>query len=255
MKYILDKNKKRHLIMAFLLDQLLDKRDFSVLLNGNNTFLEKYFIEMLSLNYVKIENNFYKIDIKGQEFINNFFTKYKEFLKFYDIFCAVDLDAGTFAFDKFYDFNTDEEWKTYLNQGNWDDVRIAVSEFKKIDPIEIVFLSFLNEGRFDTENNNWQFDLVSDLIWDEILEICNTAIPLENLLENDAIKDIIRQGSDIMLTILKEENKRKLEDLEDLKNSDSQQYADEVYYIKEEEMYYEPYYDPYYVSPCWRWYY
>ena len=256
MKYILDENKKRHLIMAFLLDQLLDKRDFSVLLNGNDTFLEKYFIEMLSLNYVKIQNNFYKIDVKGQEFIDNFFTKYKEFLKFYDIFCAVDLDLGTFAFDKFYDFDTDEEWKTFLNQGNWDDVRIAVCEFKKIDPIEIVFLSFLNEGRFDTENKNWQFDLISDLIWDEILEICNTAIPLENLLENEAIQDIIRQGSDIMLTLLKEENKRKLEDLEELKNSDPQQYEDEVYYIEEEVVYYEPYYDDvYYVSPCWLWYY
>lgn len=252
MKYIIDEKKKSQFIWTFLLDQMADKRDFSVLLTGNDTFIEKYLIEMLSLKFIKIVNNFYKIDTKGQEFIDNFFAKYKEFLKFYDIFCAVDLTEGTFAFKKFYDFDTDEEWKTYLNQDNWEDVRIAVCEFKKIDPIEIVYLSFLNEGRFT--DDNWQFELTSDLIWDEILKICNTAIPLSELSQDGVIEDVVRQGSDIMLEILKEENKRHLEDL---KNTvDSEQYEEEVIYVEEETAYYEEYtYDPYYVSPCWLWYY
>jgi len=252
MKYTIDAKKKSEFIWAFLLDQMADKRDFSVLLYGNDTFIEKYLIEMLSLKFIKIVNNFYKIDTKGQEFIDNFFAKYKDFLKFYDIFCAVDLTEGTFAFDKFNDFETDEEWKTYLNQDNWEDVRIAVCEFKKIDPVEIVYLSFLNEGRFTSDN--WQFDLTSDLMWDEILNICDTAIPLSELSQDGVIEDIVKQGSDIMLRLLQEENKRKLEDL---KNSVSEdEYTEEVTYVEEEYVYYEPYiYDPYYVSPCWLWYY
>lgn len=250
MKYTLDNKKKRQFIMAFLLDQLIDKRDFSVLLTGNDSALEGIFVEMLSINFVKIENNFYKIDTKGQEFMDNFFAKYGEFLKFYDIFCAVDLNEGTFAFKRFYDFDTDEEWKTYLNQDNWDDVRLAVCEFKKIDPIEVVFMSFLNEGRFN--GDNWQFDLISDLIWDEMMEVCETAIPLSDLIENDVMKDIIEQGSNIMMDILKEENKRKLEDLKESEDYQEEQYEEEVTYIEEEYVYYDPYlYDPYYVSPCW----
>ena len=252
MKYTIDAKKRSQFIWAFLLDQMVDKRDFSVLLYGNDTFIEKYLIEMLSLNFIKIVNNFYKIDTKGQEFIDNFFAKYKDFLKFYDIFCAVDLTEGKFAFDKFNDFDTDEEWKTYLNQENWEDVRIAVCEFKKIDPIEIVYLSFLNEGRFTAEN--WQFDLTSDLIWDEILKICDTAIPLSDLSQDGVIEDIVQQGSDIMLRLLQEENKRKLEELKNTVSND--EYTEEVTYVEEEYVYYEPYvYDPYYVSPCWLWYY
>jgi hypothetical protein len=234
--------------MAFLLDQMIDKLNFNVLLSGNDVALEGIFVEMLSIGFIKIENNFYKIDTKGQEFVDNFFAKYSEFLKFYDIFCAVDLNEGTFAFKRFYDFDSDAEWDVYLNQENWQDVRLAVCEFKKIDPVEVVFMSFLNEGRFT--GDNWQFDLVSDLIWDEMLEVCNTAIPLSDLIDDDVMLDIVTKGSAIMMEILKEENKRKLEDLKN--NVDENEYEEEVTYVEEEYAYYDPYlYDPYYVSPCW----
>jgi hypothetical protein len=208
---------------------------------------------MLASNLISIQNDRYVITEKGDEIAINLNDKYSEFLKFYDIFCAVDLNAGEFAFRKIFDFETDDEWFTYLNQDNWSDVRIAVCQFKKIDPIEIVFLSFLNEGRFDTdENKNWQFDLVSDLIWNEILEICNTAIPLDDLLVDDAIQDIIKQGTEIVLANIKEDNRRRLEEME--ANATTEEYDEEVVIVEEEIVYYEEYYDPYYASPCWYWY-
>jgi len=223
------------------------------MLEGNNSFLEPYFVDMMASNLVTIQNDRYVITEKGDEVAINLQDKYGEFLKFYDIFCAVDLNAGEFAFSKIFDFETDDEWFAYLNQDNWSDVRIAVCEFKKIDPIEIVFLSFLNEGRFDTdENKNWQFDLVSDLIWDEILEICNTAIPLDDLLVDDAIQDIIKQGTEIVLANIKEENRRRLEEMK--ANATTEEYDEEVVIVEEEIVYYEEYYDPYYASPCWFWY-
>ena len=111
----------------------------------------------------------------------------------------------------------------------------------------------MNEGRFDTdENKNWQFDLVSDLIWDEILEICNTAIPLDDLLVDDAIQDIIKQGTEIVLANIKEENRRRLEEMK--ANATTEEYDEEVVIVEEEIVYYEEYYDPYYASPCWFWY-
>jgi len=248
MKYILNTEKKRQFIMAFLLDQMFS-RDFSVILEGNDSFLESYFIDMLSLNYIEIQNNVYVVADNGQAFAENFTDKYNEFLKFYDIFCAVDLESGEFAFKRFFDLETDEEWSTYLNQDNWSDVRIAVCEFKKIDPIEIVFLSFLNEGRFDCDtNNNWQFDLLSDVTWDEILLVCNTAITLDD----DVTKDIIEQGSVIVLDNIKEEIKRNVEEENSYREEEGIiEVVEEIEYV-DDVVYYEPYcYDPYYVSPCW----
>lgn len=244
MKYTINPVKKRQFIMAFLLDQMFS-RDFSVTLEGNDFFLEPYFIELLSLNYIEIKNNIYVVADKGQDFAENFTKKYNEFLKFYDIFCAVDLESGEFAFKRFYDFETDDEWKIYLNQDNWSDVRIAVCEFKKIDPIEIVFLSFLNEGRFDCDsNNNWQFDLLSEATWTEILSVCNTA----TTLDDDVTEDIIKQGSAIVISNLKEEEvQRRIKE----ENNESQEVIEETEYVDDVVYYESYYYDPFYVSPCW----
>ena len=53
------------------------------------------------------------------------------------------------------------------------------------------------------------------------------------------------------MDLLKEESKRALEDL---KNTTTEYYNEEVTVWEEEVVYYEPYlYDPYYVSPCWLW--
>lgn len=258
-KYNLTKEKKHQLIIAFLLDKISnDGIQFSTSLPGDDSVLEPYFIEMLALDFVAIQRNCYVITEKGNECLTVFKDKYTEFLRVYDIYCAVDLDAGKFAFSRIFDFETDEEWFEYLNQDNWSDVRIAVCQFKKIDPIEIVFLSFLNEGRF-TDDNNWQFDLISDLIWDEMLAVCETAIKLEDLLENDAIQDIIMQGSKIMMDNLKEENRRNLEALKEEQEKE-EGYEEEVTVVEEtyeeDVVYFEPYlYDPYYISPCWRYVY
>jgi len=250
MKYELNPEKKFQFIMAFILDQLIDKRDFPIVMEKKDSVLKPTFMKMMELNMVKIEGLLYKITPKGQEFMDNFFKKYEEFLKFYDIFCAVDLANGTFAFSKFFDFETDEEWEAYLGQSNFDDVRVAVCEFKKIDPIEVVFMSFINEGRFNS--NDWQFYLINDLLWYDILEICNTAIQIEELIEDGVLEDIVKQGSEIMMTMLKEESVNKLADLKADEEVTEETYTEEVTYVEEEIAYYDPYlYDPYYISPCW----
>jgi hypothetical protein len=56
--------------------------------------------------------------------------------------------------------------------------------------------------------------------------------------------DMIGQGSELMMTLLKQEKEQEASNPQDGNNGDT---------IVEEETveYYEPYYDPYYVSPIW----
>ena len=125
----------------------------------------------------------------------------------------------------------------------FDDLRIAVALFKKIDPAEIVFMSFINENRFDTTAAGWQMDLLSDNDWKEIEAICATAIKPEEVGQ-DAMVDMVNQGSELMIKLMEEDAKQQQQDNQTVNYGDT---------IVEEEtvQYYEPYYDPYYVSPVW----
>ncbi len=249
MEYILNVEKKRQYIMAFLLD-LMFQRDFKVKLDGNDAYLDSIFVEMLALKYIKVQGDIYVVDEKGLDFSENYTQKYNEFLKFYDIFCAVDLESGDFAFKHYYEFDNDEDWFNYLEQPNWSDVRIAVCNFKKIDPIEIVFLSFVKEGKFNDVNQlDWQMSLLSYKTWKEILDVCNTAITLDE----DVVKDIIEQGSIIAMDMIKEEANRNAETEaeNDQEEIIEEVIVEETVYV-DDVVYYDPYlYDPYYVSPCW----
>ena len=115
-------------------------------------------------------------------------------------------------------------------------------------------MSFINEGRFETNKTAWQMDLLSDVIWNEIEEICSTSLKPEQLGE-DAMKDMIEQGSEIVVDILKQEEQRNKEIVEQ-----QAQYNDGDVEVVEETVvettyydsyYYESYMNPYYVSPFW----
>jgi len=57
------------------------------------------------------------------------------------------------------------------------------------------------------------------------------------------------------MRILKEESVNKLAELKANEDVDEETYIEEVTYVEEEIVYYDPYlYDPYYISPCWVWY-
>src|ERR1041385_2713770 len=156
------------------------------------------------------------------------------------IFFLFYLEKGEFAFASYFDFDSDDAWADFTNDERFDDLRIAVAMFKKVDPAEIVFMSFINENRFDTTSAGWQMDLVSDNSWKEIEDICNTAIKPDEVGE-DAMLDMISQGSELMIKLLEEEKEQE-------QNNNT---GDGTETIVEEETveYYQPYYDPYYVSP------
>jgi len=242
--YITDDNKKTFKAIILLDEMINGSHSFKTVANGDDSVLEPLFIELMSKGYVQTSGINYQVTAKGQEVFDTFMKRYTEYLKVYDVYSFVDLEKGEFAFARYYDFDTDDAWFNFANNERFDDLRIAVAIFKKIDPAEIVFMSFINENRFDTASNGWQMDLVSDNEWNNIEEICATAIKPEEVGE-DAMLDMIGQGSELMMKLLQQEKEQEANNPQnDGNNGDT---------IVEEETieYYEPYYDPYYVSPIW----
>src|ERR1700743_3935745 len=205
--FLTDDNKKSFKAIILLNEMINGTHHFQTVANGDDSVLEPLFIELMSKGYVQTSGINYQVTAKGQDVFNTFMKRYTEYLKVYDIFSYVDLEKGEFAFASYFDFDTDDEWANFTNDERFDDLRIAVALFKKIDPAEIVFMSFINENRFDTTAAGWQMDLVSDNLWKEIEDICDTAIKPDEVGE-DAMVDMISQGSELMIKLLEEEVKQ-----------------------------------------------
>lgn len=241
--YISDNNKKTFKSIVLLDEMVNGSHQFQTIDNGDDSVLEPLFIELMSKGYVKTSGINYQITDKGQQVLDTFMKRYTEYLKVYDVFSFVDLEKGEFAFARYYDFDSDDAWSDFTNNERFDDLRIAVALFKKLDPAEIVFMSFINEDRFDTKSNGWQMDLVSDNLWKEIEEICQTAIKPEEVGE-DAMLDMIGQGAELMIKLMEEEKQQE-------QNNGNYEQGTSTIVEEETVEYYQPYYDPYYVSPIW----
>ena len=238
-----------------LLNELVNGHVFKTVFNGDDKILEPLFVDLMTSKNVEIKGDRYVITEKGKKGYNLFMDKYYEYLKVYDIYSFIDLDKAEFAFSKFFDFSTDSEWNSFKNDTRFQDIRIAVGLYKKINVAEFVFMSFINEDRFNTEKTGWQIDLISGIIWDEIEKICETAIKPEQL-GDDAMKDIIQQGSCIMVDLIKKETEQKQNDLVDMEATGVTETITETTteVVVEEDpdwIYYEAYYDPFYVPLFW----
>jgi DNA-binding PadR family transcriptional regulator len=264
-KYQITAEKAQQFTSILLMDYIVNRSgELPVLMGGNFATLEPLVIKLNAAGYVKTPSqdekgmNYLPTD-KGKEALSKFMQRYSEYLKLYDVFCAADLTAGEFAFAKFFDFDTDAAWDAFLNEERWEDVRIAVAEFKGLDPLEIVFMSFLNEDRFDYTTNTWQFDVSSGMIYDQMAEICNTALSVEQINQGDdtVMPDIITQGAEITMKLLKqeEENKKAEAEYEEANRPVETTTVTENTITEDNyaypPQYYEPYYQPSYVSPLW----
>jgi hypothetical protein len=190
----------------YLLDHMVGKpTSIPIFLEGNDQDLEPVLEWLLTHGHVEILNEeAYVPSAKGRDLHKKFGQRYRDYLTNYDLYCAVDLAAGEFAFARYHDIEDEDEWDTYLEDPRWEDLRVPVAAQKGLDPIEIVFMSFLNECRFGRDTSGWQFDLLLGSVWDEILNICNTAIKTEALGWCDdqgevpgetVLNDIIAQGT------------------------------------------------------------
>lgn len=239
--------------IILLNEMITNNRVFKTILNGDDKMLEPLFISMVSQGYCCIVGDEYHVTDQGINVFKTFMIRYNEFLKMFDVYAFVDLQNGEFAFAKFFEFGSDNAWDAYKMDERFDDLRIAVCDYKKMDAFEIVFMSFINENRFDTKATGWQMDVISDAIWIEIEDIVRSAIHPSDLGDESVIKDIIEQGSRLVVELMKQEVEyRKNELVSFQENEDvTTVIEEEIVEYEEDIVYYEAYYDPFYVSPIW----
>ncbi len=254
--FTISDSQRKEYASGFLLDLMINKGyQYSVVLEDADKDLERLFVYMMSKDYLTLDKkNNYTHTLKGMEKLENLKKRYEEYLAHFDLFCAVDLEAGEFAFEKIFELE-DEEWELYINDERFVDLRISVAWFKKINPSDFVFLSFLKEGQFDVSNSGWQFDILSGLIWEQIEEIIDTAIQIEELeyMNEDentisgmqVIEDVIRQGAQLSDKLYHEEEHLKHESGEFPNDYYDAGHGDYVVTT------YENYYDPFYINPIW----
>lgn len=254
MRYNLLEKDRVNFISLVLLNEIVQfQHYFPKNLTGDDIFLSRN-LELLEQNgCLRIENGKYVPTEKGRDEVVRLYNKYYEYLKLFDIFCAVDLEAGEFAFNRINDDMSDDQWNAFLNEERFSDVRVAVADFKGMNPIEIVFMSFLNENRFDCGVEGWQKNLTDMAIWDEIVEICNTAIDVDYLKQDGVLEDVIKQGTELAIKLIRlaedpiEETEEVIEETEEV----VEEYVEVVEMPVYGYDYWDPYYDPYYVSPLW----
>ena len=253
MRYELLEKDKDRFISLVLLNEIINQQVYPpVKVIGEDIYLDNYLKLMLSKGWLEVKNDVYIPTPAGRTELESFYVKYSEYLKLFDIFCAVDLTEGTFAFEEINNPAFDDDrWADFLANERFSDVRVAVAEFKGINPIEIVFMSFLTEGRFEVGIERWQHNLTGNNIWNEIIDICNTGITKEYLDIDGVLENVIIKGAEISLELLKQIEPEKLSDDKYLTEEITEEYVEVVEIPIYDYDYYYSYYDPYYVSPIW----
>lgn len=262
------KEESFSLTAIVVLDKIIKKnRCFSTLLEGDDVYLEELldFLVDKDILQLQLDEGQYTVTAKGQNLYKNFRERYRDYLRIFDVFCAVDLDQGVFGFEKIFDYS-DDIFIDYINEDRFVDLRVTVCEFKNMQQInvfEIIFISFLMEKRFreprDRSNvmglESWQYQCSSGSIFTEIVAICNASPHYDELGYEDeqgrvsgkeVIADVIEQGTQLSMKIAQQRMNEDREKDQNSSNNDPE--VIETHYQTE---YYAPYYDPYYHSPLW----
>lgn len=142
------------------------------------------------------DDKFYQPTKKGRKLYDQLLQQQESYVVHFDVFAYVDLEGGSFG-----DANID-----LLEGDQWSDLRVAVAEFKGIDPYKIVFLAMMSEEKF-SENPDWKFDLSIGVFFDEMEKIVQDQLSIDdlsysdeggNVSGEDVIRDIIEQGKKLV---------------------------------------------------------
>ena len=124
----------------------------------------------------------------------------ESYVSHFDVYAYVDLHEGIFA----------DPQSDLLEGDRWSDLRVAVAEYKGIDPYRVVFLSMLADGVW-FENPDWRFDLGMGTLLDNLESLVMDQLSVDELgYEDDqgmvegeeVIADVIEQGT----TLARERN-------------------------------------------------
>jgi hypothetical protein len=267
-KYTLTQEQKMYYASVLLLEDMNNfGRTFPLILDGDDELLEPLLVHMGSKGWVDTEGTEYVVTEEGRKVLLNYLEKLTEFRSMFKVYSAVDTGEGEFGYNEYFSFDTDEQFMAHINQERFEDLRVAVCEMKGINPLDVIFLEFVDTGKYDFEQEGWQADLITGLIWDDMLEVANSNLHIEDLEEYDEDGNVEHTGREVMEIIIREGMDLMMDLMGKQEEADSQfEEEDEheeviettEYYVEEpvyETVYYEVYYDPFYISPCWGVYY
>ncbi|MBG55522.1 MAG: hypothetical protein CL935_00115 [Deltaproteobacteria bacterium] len=138
------------------------------------------------------EDNYYVVTDKGHEVYQDLVKQLEAYVMHFEIYAYVDLEQGIFG---------DPE-SDLLEGDKWHDLRVAVAEYKGIDPYRVVFLAMLSAETF-YNNTDWKFDLSMGTLFQEMEHIVQEQLHVNDLGYGDTedtvsgeevIQDIILQG-------------------------------------------------------------
>jgi len=232
-----------------ILHEMLDCRTkFDVNFSMGNEIFPK----IMALGFIELKGIIFIPTDKGIKLFDQYNQAFLEFNKLFDIYNSVDVqnNVPVFAFDKYFDFDTDEQWECYFKDPKWWELRIAMCEYKsfhgtkEINPFDIIFMMFLNEGRFELKSDLDILDLLSKETWEIMLKIYEdpnlmhyqpvTGDPSD--ISTELMNAIVSEGNRVMNKLIQIQKNRNIID-------------DDSKYI--ETVYVEYYDDPYYISSAW----
>ena len=266
-KYKLETEQKKYFCSVLMLEDMNNfNKIYPILLKGDDELLEPIFIYMMSKDLVETKGEIYSITNKGKKVLKNYIEKLYEFRSMFKVFCAIDIETDEIGFKRFFDFDTDEQFYAHIQEERFEDLRVAVCEFKGINPLEIIFLEFVDGGDYDFEEEGWQADLITGLIWDDLLDVANSNLKIEDLDKYNDSDELIESGEDYMCRMIKDSTtlmvgliKKQAEiDAEEIDDDDEIETTETIetteHFIQEPVYtyeYFEDYYDPYYCSSIW----
>ena len=138
-QYSVTEAQKSQFAAIYLLEYMINApKLFALMLEREEEDLEPILEWLLVRDLIQIKDDErYTPTEKGRDALQRFMLRYSDFLTFFDVFCAVDLEEGSFAFANYFDFDIKSSWKTHLKQERWEDLRVAIAAYKGIDPVEI----------------------------------------------------------------------------------------------------------------------
>jgi hypothetical protein len=208
---------------------------------------------------VEVIKDCYTPTERGRARLDAFFTKYLEFLIVFDLYSAVDLESGEFAFESYSLFDDETAWQGFLSDSRWEDLRVGVTDYKDMNPLHAVYMSFINLGRFMAGQSKSFANTVDDACT-EILAICNSALHEEDLgydspdgrvRGEQVMDDILERGTEILFMFLEDNGAAYVQNAEFA--SPLVSLAASPNPLPEPDWdQLQKYRDPDYVSPAWR---
>ena len=196
--FVVNEEVKIHYAGLYLLKEICEGEElFLINVHEEHEVLKPIVDWLMRRGFVELDSEgLILASDKGQDFLESFLDRYRTFLKEYDVFCGVDLANKEFAMSYYPEYGNTPEWADFLNQEKWEDLRIAIAEYKGYDSIEIVFMSFVQEERFGRNHDGWNHELLLGQIWNEIQYICNTAVRLYSLRYEE--KGLVFEGPQVL---------------------------------------------------------